>query len=233
MNRHRVFAVLIVALVLVGVSAYPAAAAPWFAELRYWPANVTWTITGGSTPTWKTNMYGVTVMRDIHPSWYLSFNGDWGGEANWTLMSPTRGNDHVFNINLHRRFVNGPAQVSVFAGWGQAGWRQDFGGLLETFRVNGPRLGANLAYQRGPWALRAWGAFGVANRGVRESPGFTDTASGASAEYGAKIIYNFASGWGVDAGYRVVTIRWDGTATYLPSKTEWSGLIVGVTRIFP
>jgi hypothetical protein len=233
MKKRGLIIVLLVTAALLGSSAYPAAAAPWFAELRYWPANVSWAITGGSTPTWKTNMWGLSLRRDINPQWYLSFNGDWGSEANWTLMLPTRGNDHIVNVNLHRAFMSGPTRVSIFAGWGQAGWRQDFGGFLETLRVNGPRLGANLQYQNGPWGLMAWGAFGVANRATRESGTFSEGGSASSSDYGAKIVYSFASGWGVDVGYRVVTIKWDGTATYLPSKTEWSGLILGIMRNFP
>ncbi len=235
MRRFRISALsLAVAIIALITMAQPAAAQTWV-QIRYWPTNVTWSITGGSTPTWNANMIGLTLRRFLAPPWSLSFNGDFGGESNWTAgLAPSSGTDSVWNANLHYGWGAPPLMVSIFAGFGRAGWSMTTGSSVSSFRVTGPRVGADLRYGNGPWNLMAWGAVGVGGQATGEFTGIpSESAAGNTSDLGLTVGYMFASGWGVDVGYRKVTAGWGGSTSFVGSSTDWSGLIFGVNKTFP
>lgn len=237
---RTVVAGLVISLVVFLGAVPPASAQGLFVELRYWPATMSWNVPTQGTSSWNTNFVGLTVRRNLNPLWSLSFNGDFGGQSNWAAFAPfdtpIAGNDAIWNINLHRNFGTGPAFFSLFAGWGSAGFRLDYGGGdVHNFRVYGPRLGGTLHFTQGPWSVMGWAAFGVGTTGQSEFVGDTGVESNPASmsDWGAKVIYTFPSSWSLDLGYRAVNLRWDGTASFLPWSNEWTGWIFGINRTLP
>jgi hypothetical protein len=156
----------------------------------------------------------------------------------------TGGQDNMWNLNLHRRFPFSTGEASVFVGWENAGFRSDlpaFPANPAKGRYTGVRIGADFMTSRGPWSLMAWGAVGVGgtlttsliNGNTLMLTPVDQSGQGGYNEFGALVGYRFLANWGIDAGYRQVTIStagFTGTAFTVSSATyRWSGFTVGVS----
>lgn len=241
MKRFRTTAlILAVMLVSLAIMAQPAAAQIW-ARLGYWPTNVTVNQAGAFRGSWDASMISLNLRRGINPDWAISFNGDWGAERNWagTWLGATSGNDSMWNFNIHRVFMAPAGQLSIFAGYGSIGESNVFPASVspQAFRASGFRLGADFMRQfAGAWSVAAWVAFSVGANGTWTWPGTAapgpETSSASFYEYGAVVGHTFGA-WTLDGGYRAVYANSSGTANYCNCSFGWTGLTLGISRMFP
>jgi len=234
--RRTVVVVSLLAVIVLAVTG-SASAQTWI-QFRYWP-NTT-TVSGGMTGGWQTASVGVTLRRSISPAWALSFEGDWGGQSNWSgdWLGATSGTDSYWSLNLHRTWGSHASTFSLSAGYMNLG----SGSVLpaspnqQAFRATGLRLGADFQRQlTHNWSLMLWGAVGVGLNGENSWPGMapTESTSAQYYEYGASIGYMFAGDWSLDVGYRGMYSAGGPSPSYMPFTATSTGFMLGVSKMMP
>ena len=236
MRRSGFLLVSILTMAVLTVAA--PASAQTMIQFRYWP-NTT-TIGGGMTGGWQTTSMGVTLRRSITPAWALSFEGDWGGQSNWSgdWLGGNSGTDSYWSLNLHRTWGSHESNFSLFAGYMamRSGTVFPASPNQMAFRASGFRVGAD--YQRmlsHNWSLMLMGAVGAGLNGENSWPGVlpTEATSAQYYEYGASISYVFAADWSLDLGYRVMYSAGAASPSYMSFNATSSGFVIGVSRMMP
>lgn len=229
---------MVAILTIVALVAAAPASAQTMIQFRYGPSRTTFS--GGTTGGYETTSVGVTLRKSISPAWALSFEGDWGGQSNWSgdFLGGTSGTDSYWSLNLHRTWGYDTSNFSLFAGYVNLRSGTVFPGSpnQQVFRANGFRVGAD--YQRmlsQNWSLVLWGAAGVGLNGEYSWPGMapTETTSAKYYEYGAAISYMFTGDWSLDLGYRVSYSSGGGSLNYSSFNATTPGFIIGITRMMP
>lgn len=234
---HRGVIVVAILATAVLVTASPAAAETMI-QLRYWP-NTT-AIGGGMTGGWQTASVGVTLRRSLTQDWALSFEGDWGGQSNWSgnWLGGTSGSDSYWSLNLHRTWGTHSSTFSLFAGYMQmrSGTVFPESPFQQTFRASGFRLGADSQWRLSHnWSLMLMGAVGVGLNGENSWPGVlpTETTSAQYYEYSLSVSYAFARDWSLDLGYRGMYSAGGASPNYMPFTATTTGFVFGITRMMP
>jgi hypothetical protein len=223
-----------VSLAAVLVVTTPASAMKYVA-IRYWPTSTDVSLSGGAAfRAYDNSMVSLSYRQDFGTNWAASANLDFGAQSNWagTWAGATEGSNTYWNVNVHRTFMATNAMGSIFIGYQRAGSRSRFG-TDQTQTVSGLRVGADLAWQGGPWGLMAWAAVGISPWGESAQPGFTTaTGTGSFSEYGAILSYQI-SGFNLEGGYRVVNFGVPAGGSFSAANFNTRGLTVGISKTWP
>ncbi len=232
---RRLVAVVAAVVLVMGLNA-PASAATSI-QIRYFPANGKSYESGN---TWSSNMFGLSLRRDISGPWALSLNYDRGPVSNWTGGGGASGSfNSFFNVNLHRNFpLQNGGWLSAFLGYASANFEDP--GFPWFVRQRGIWFGADTRVNlRNNWYVTGSVGFSPRQSGSQQNFNLGGTVVNIPTsllEYKLGVGWDFAQKWGAEAGYRWVDLRYDPVIMCGGSSNcglNWSGLYIGVNVRMP